>query len=63
MTKEEAVLICKEKGYSAYGNKGQRIEKTACIQEFEPCTPRLAFNSCTIDDIGCPKCLEKLKIC
>tara|TARA_R110000772_G_scaffold26173_1_gene67695 strand:- start:746 stop:988 length:243 start_codon:yes stop_codon:yes gene_type:complete len=47
-----------------YGNKGRHFSKTACISSLdsckEECCPRLAFNSCTVDDIGCPSCLKTL---
>ena len=47
-----------------YGNKGRCWSKTACITSLdsckEQCNPRLAFNYCTVEEIGCPDCLKAL---
>jgi hypothetical protein len=47
-----------------YGNSGRRFSQTACITSLDgckdQCNPRLAFNACTVEDIGCPKCLTAL---
>lgn len=48
-----------------YGNKGRMWSTTACISSLDDvkghCNPRLAHNYCTVEDIGCPDCLDKLK--
>lgn len=48
-----------------YGNKGRSNNATACITSLdsikEQCNPRLAFNSCNVEHIGCPKCMETLE--
>ena len=50
---------------SVYGNKGRMWSNTACITDLDEvkgqCNPRLAFNSCDVENIGCPECLAKLK--
>ena len=47
-----------------YGNRGRCHTKTACITSLdsckEQCNPRLAFNYCTVEEIGCPACFEAL---
>ena len=47
-----------------YGNKGRLWSNTACITDLDEvkgkCNPRLAFNYCTVENIGCVKCLETL---
>ena len=51
-------------GVQVYGNKGRMWSNTACITELDDvkmeCNPRLAFNYCTVEHIGCPKCLALL---
>ena len=48
-----------------YGNSGRQHTRTACITNLDElkgqCNPRLAFNACCSEDIGCPDCLDKLK--
>jgi len=48
-----------------FGNKGRLWTNTACITNLdnvkEQCNPRLSFNHCTIENIGCPDCLATLK--
>ena len=51
-------------GVTVYGNKGRMWENEACITSLDDikgeCNPRLAFNYCTVEHIGCPKCIETL---
>jgi hypothetical protein len=51
-------------GVEVYGNKGRMWSNQACITNFDDikgeCNPRLAFNYCTVEHIGCPKCIETL---
>jgi len=51
-------------GIRVYGNKGRMWTNTACITNLDPvkgeCNPRLASNSCGVEEIGCPKCLAAL---
>ena len=51
-------------GVRAYGNQGRAWSGTACITNLDDskgqCNPRLAFNSCDVQDIGCPECLKAL---
>jgi len=76
MTKNRALSILgaiESKDYSAlesmrvraYGNQGRAITETACITNLDDskgqCNPRLAFNSCGVQEIGCPDCLETLQ--
>ena len=52
-------------GVRVYGNKGRMLTKTACITNLDvlkgQCNPRLSFNYCTVEEIGCPECLATLK--
>lgn len=52
-------------GIRVYGNKGRMWKGEACITDLDPikgqCNPRLAFNSCGLEDIGCPKCMDTLR--
>tara|TARA_R110000764_G_scaffold8704_2_gene28764 strand:+ start:61 stop:327 length:267 start_codon:yes stop_codon:yes gene_type:complete len=47
-----------------YGNSGRYHSQTACITNLDDskgqCNPRLAFNGCEVEDIGCPECLKAL---
>ena len=49
----------------AYGNSGRLHTRTACITNLDElkgqCNPRLAFNACAPEDIGCPECLKALE--
>ena len=65
----EAVLLqdydqLRALGVRAYGNQGRAWSGTACITNLDDskgqCNPRLAFNSCDVQDIGCPDCLKAL---
>ena len=51
-------------GVTVYGNKGRMWENEACITSLDDikgeCNPRLASNYCTVEHIGCPKCIETL---
>jgi hypothetical protein len=57
--------LLSELGVSVYGNKGRFWSTTACITSLDSikgkCNPRLASNYCSVDDIGCPDCLETLE--
>ena len=48
-----------------FGNKGRLWSNTACITDLDEvkgeCNPRLSSNSCTVENIGCPKCMEALE--
>jgi len=52
-------------GIRVYGNKGKRWTNTACITNLDDikgkCNPRLAFNSCELEHIGCTNCIATLK--
>ena len=65
----EAILIkdydqLKALKVRVYGNSGRYHSQTACITSLDEnkdqCNPRLAFNYCTVEDIGCPDCLKAL---
>jgi|TARA_R110000737_G_scaffold80155_1_gene112292 hypothetical protein len=65
----EAVLLqdydqLRALGVRVYGNQGRACSGTACITNLDDskgqCNPRLAFNSCDVQDIGCPECLKAL---
>ena len=51
-------------GVTVYGNKGRMWKNEACITSLDDikgeCNPRLASNYCTVEHIGCPKCIETL---
>ena len=52
-------------GIHVFGNKGRMWSDTACITSLDDikgeCNPRLSSNYCTVQHIGCPKCMETLK--
>ena len=54
-----------ELGIRVFGNKGRMWTDKACITNLDDtkgeCNPRLSSNYCTVQHIGCPKCMETLK--
>lgn len=75
-TKQQAIVVLnaleakdfeflESMGVRVFGNKGRMWSKTACITNLDgvkgQCNPRLSFNSCLVEDVGCPECLGKLK--
>ena len=52
-------------GVKVFGNKGRMWSNTACITNLDSvkdqCNPRLSHNHCTVENVGCPDCIAKLK--